>query len=171
MRNLRLFFKSLFSSKDGETEDTLKGVEEDSSSPTSTHKELRTELETDMEEFMALKSTNFVGLSDIEVDEIKRKYKERYARKGLDFLLKRLNDSPEAQSLEEAVDIINNAIGELNKTYPLDWSINPSISKSNGSQIVITLISHNLIIDKNGAFRIIDTKNGNNLILSKKSKV
>jgi len=168
MRKLQLLFKSLFSSIHVGNEGILK--EEDSPSPASTPKEVRTELETDMEEFMTIKSTNFVGFTDVQEHEFRNKFKVKYAREGLDFLLKRLNDSPEAESPKEAFSIINKAIDDLNNTFPLDWSINPSISSSDENKIVITLLSHKLIVDKDGAFRIIDLKNGDKVILSKQSK-
>ena len=169
MRKLQLFLKSLFSSKQVENEGVLK--EEDSPVPASTPKEVRSELEMDMEEFNHRKSTNFVGWGHVQVEEFKDEFKKKYAEEGLSFLLLRLEESRKAANLDDAKEIINEAIAELNKKYPLEWSINSGITTSNANQTIITLNSHQLIIDKDGAFRIIDTKNQNKLILSKQSDV
>lgn len=169
MRKLQLFFKSLFSSKQMENEGVLK--EEDSPVPASTPKEVRSELERDMEEFNHRKSTKFVGWGPVQVQDFKDKFNKKYAEKGLSLLLIRLEESRKASNIDDAKKIINEAIDEVNENYPLEWSINSGITTSNANQTIITLNSHKLIIDKDGAFRIIDIKNQNKLILSKQSAV
>lgn len=168
--NLRAFLKLLFPSKPIKAHENHKKQNDDSSPHASIKKETMTQLEEDMQEFNRKKSTNFVGFGHEEEVDFRNNFKKRYALEGLNFLLKRLKESPEAGTQEEAFNIIKEVLDELNKTYPLDWSINSGISKFNEDQVIVTLISHNLIVDNDGAFRIIDTKNGEQIILSKKSK-
>ncbi|ELY2709237.1 hypothetical protein SMC41_004082, partial [Cronobacter sakazakii] len=61
-----------------------------------------------------------------------------YAEEGLSFLLIRLEKSRKAANLDDAKNIINEAIDELNKNYPLEWSINSGITTSNANQTIIS---------------------------------
>lgn len=128
-----------------------------------------TQLEKDMEEFKEKKSNNFAGISITEESNIRKSFNKKYTQEGLNFLINRLKTLPMAKSKSEALKLINESLTDLNRTFPLDWSLSQQNIRKVGREIVIPLLAHKVIIHSNGAYKIIDLRTSQ-YIFSKKSQ-
>lgn len=166
MKTAPKFFGFIFKKKE-----TIKDIIHDPTPTVSStsNQPVLTQLEKDMEELKEKKSNNFAGISIIEESNIRKSFNKKYTQEGLNFLINRLKTLPMAKSRSEALKLINESLADLNRTFPLDWSLSQQNIRKVGREIVIPLIAHKVIIHSNGAYKIIDLRTSQ-YIFSKKSQ-
>lgn len=94
-------------------------------------------------------------LGMLEAHELKQRMNKTYAGQALASLLEDLSQMPGVSSAEEALSRLEAACGSVSKQYPIKWVVANQQMKKFGTSVRYRLLGHNVWINDNGAFCIV----------------